>query len=104
MNIYKLDKDLFLKHTGTDFYGELGDRFKRAATRSLLLISEEINQTKSIDSTIPHRLKGVALSCGFQDVGRVCIKLESYSCIMNEKRFKAVMSMILFSMCQILSE
>ncbi|WP_086774550.1 hypothetical protein [Vibrio coralliirubri] len=98
--MYSIDKALFYRATGTEFYSDVGFKFRQLAIKSLnkvLAETQSLNNSDLFDCV--HRVKGITLACGVSDAAYVCKKLEQYSDLMchakvNEQLIKVIVSVI----------
>lgn len=98
--MYSIDKTLFSRVTGTEFYSEVGLKFRQLAIKSLKSVLDEAQYSNGSDSLeLIHRVKGITLACGVPSAAHVCSKLEEYNEVMNvaktqEELIHLIMSVI----------
>lgn len=92
--MYEIDENVFLLVTGTSYQSELGIRLRQIAVRTLRQISDGLVQDEESNTELAHKIKGIALSFGANEIARICLKLEQYDAVIRAHLGKEILSNI----------
>ncbi|WP_286300083.1 Hpt domain-containing protein [Vibrio apostichopi] len=82
--MYVIDENLFTKAIGVSYQSPQGKRFRQIAIRSLQKVEQDIAHNQESTKHLAHRIRGIALSCGVVDIGRICSKIELYDSVISD--------------------
>ncbi|MEZ9481703.1 Hpt domain-containing protein [Vibrio splendidus] len=92
--MYDIDKNVFLLVTGVTFESDLGKRFRRIAIEALGQICNDLPKDWQSNTERAHKIKGIALSFGADEISRICLKLDHYDAVVSNYNGKKILTMI----------
>ncbi|MCG9604091.1 Hpt domain-containing protein [Vibrio chagasii] len=92
--MYDIDRNVFLMVTGVTFESDLGKRFRRIAIEALGQICNDLSKGRQSNTEVAHKIKGIALSFGADEISRICLKLAHYDAVVSNYNGIKVLTMI----------